>query len=147
VLKLLPYPTASHPSGQVLFQGADLLAMNERQLRQVRGNKITMIFQEPMTSLNPLHTIEQQIVEILKLHQGMADRPAKARTLALLLCGICAPAALSRKMKSPAFCRAGNIARMASTGKPPVVEWELLKVVSCECFCRWGLLVSASFRS
>ncbi|RUY54895.1 ATP-binding cassette domain-containing protein, partial [Mesorhizobium sp. M7A.F.Ca.CA.001.12.1.1] len=66
VLKLLPYPSASHPSGKILFQGADLLAMNEKQLRQVRGNKITMIFQEPMTSLNPLHTIEQQIVEILK---------------------------------------------------------------------------------
>ncbi|QND66951.1 ABC transporter ATP-binding protein [Mesorhizobium loti] len=84
VLKLLPYPNASHPSGKILFQGADLLAMSEKQLRQVRGNKITMIFQEPMTSLNPLHTIEHQIVEILKLHQGMADRPAKERTLALL---------------------------------------------------------------
>ncbi|RUW62780.1 ABC transporter ATP-binding protein [Mesorhizobium sp. M7A.F.Ca.US.008.03.1.1] len=84
VLKLLPYPSASHPSGKILFQGNDLLAMSEKQLRQVRGNKITMIFQEPMTSLNPLHTIEQQIVEILKLHQGMADRPAKERTLALL---------------------------------------------------------------
>ncbi|TRC83711.1 ABC transporter ATP-binding protein [Mesorhizobium sp. WSM4310] len=84
VLKLLPYPSASHPSGKILFEGADLLAMSEKQLRQVRGNKITMIFQEPMTSLNPLHTIEQQIVEILKLHQGMADRAAKARTLALL---------------------------------------------------------------
>ena len=84
VLKLLPYPSASHPSGKILFQGADLLAMSEKQLRQVRGNKITMIFQEPMTSLNPLHTIEHQIVEILKLHQGMADRPAKERTLALL---------------------------------------------------------------
>ncbi|MGX5849477.1 ABC transporter ATP-binding protein [Mesorhizobium sp. PL10] len=84
VLKLLPYPTASHPSGRILFQGADLLAMNEKQLRSVRGNKITMIFQEPMTSLNPLHTIEQQIVEILALHQGMGDRQAKARTLALL---------------------------------------------------------------
>jgi len=84
VLKLLPYPSASHPSGRILFQGADLLALGEKQLRQVRGNKITMIFQEPMTSLNPLHTIEQQIVEILKLHQGMADRPARERTLALL---------------------------------------------------------------
>ncbi|RVD66124.1 ABC transporter ATP-binding protein, partial [Mesorhizobium sp. M7A.F.Ca.ET.027.03.2.1] len=84
VLKLLPYPSASHPSGKIVFQGADLLAMSEKQLRQVRGNKITMIFQEPMTSLNPLHTIEHQIVEILKLHQGMAERPAKERTLALL---------------------------------------------------------------
>ncbi|MEZ2328227.1 ABC transporter ATP-binding protein [Mesorhizobium sp. RCC_202] len=84
VLKLLPYPAASHPSGKILFQGADLLAMNEKQLRQVRGNKITMIFQEPMTSLNPLHTIEQQIVEVLQLHQGMRDQAARARTLELL---------------------------------------------------------------
>ncbi|TIX61084.1 MAG: ATP-binding cassette domain-containing protein, partial [Mesorhizobium sp.] len=80
VLKLLPYPTASHPSGRILFQGADLLSMDERALRRVRGNKITMIFQEPMTSLNPLHTIEQQIVEVLKLHQGLGDRQARART-------------------------------------------------------------------
>ncbi|TIS92573.1 ABC transporter ATP-binding protein [Mesorhizobium sp.] len=84
VLKLLPYPTASHPSGKILFQGADLLATDEKQLRRVRGNNITMIFQEPMTSLNPLHTIEQQIVEVLKLHQGMGDRKARARTLELL---------------------------------------------------------------
>ncbi|WP_376702062.1 ABC transporter ATP-binding protein [Mesorhizobium sp. ISC25] len=84
VLKLLPYPTASHPSGKILFLGADLLAADEKDLRRVRGNKITMIFQEPMTSLNPLHTIEQQIVEVLKLHQGLGDRKAKARTLELL---------------------------------------------------------------
>ncbi|MER9835800.1 ABC transporter ATP-binding protein [Mesorhizobium sp. M0145] len=84
VLKLLPYPTASHPSGKIFFLGADLLATDERDLRRVRGNKITMIFQEPMTSLNPLHTIEQQIVEVLKLHQGLGDRKAKARTLELL---------------------------------------------------------------
>jgi microcin C transport system ATP-binding protein len=84
VLKLLPYPTASHPSGKILFHGADLLATDERELRRVRGNKITMIFQEPMTSLNPLHTIERQIVEVLKLHQGLGDRQAKARTLELL---------------------------------------------------------------
>jgi microcin C transport system ATP-binding protein len=84
VLKLLPYPPASHPSGQILFHGNDLLAQGENELRKVRGNKITMIFQEPMTSLNPLHTIEQQIVEILALHQGMGDRQARARTLELL---------------------------------------------------------------
>ena len=84
VLKLLPYPAASHPSGQILFGGSDLLAMGEKNLRKVRGNKITMIFQEPMTSLNPLHTIERQIVEVLKLHQGMADGAARARTLELL---------------------------------------------------------------
>ncbi|RWP68853.1 ABC transporter ATP-binding protein [Mesorhizobium sp.] len=84
VLKLLPYPAASHPSGKILFQGADLLATDEKALRRVRGNKITMIFQEPMTSLNPLHTIEQQIVEVLTLHQGLGDGQAKARTLELL---------------------------------------------------------------
>ncbi|MDX8520644.1 ABC transporter ATP-binding protein [Mesorhizobium dulcispinae] len=84
VLKLLPYPAASHPSGKILFHGADLLSANEKTLRGVRGNKITMIFQEPMTSLNPLHTIEQQIVEVLKLHQGLGDRQARAHTLELL---------------------------------------------------------------
>jgi microcin C transport system ATP-binding protein len=84
VLKLLPYPPASHPSGQILFDGDDLLAKNEKGLRRVRGNKITMIFQEPMTSLNPLHSIEQQIGEILKVHRGMNDAAARARTLELL---------------------------------------------------------------
>ena len=84
VLKLLPYPAASHPSGEVIFNGQNLLAMSEKQLRSVRGNKITMIFQEPMTSLNPLHTIEQQIGEILDLHQGMSDAGQRKRTLELL---------------------------------------------------------------
>ena len=84
VLKLLPYPAASHPSGQILFGGENLLARSEKELRRVRGNKITMIFQEPMTSLNPLHTIEQQIGEILALHQGMRAAAARERTLALL---------------------------------------------------------------
>ena len=84
VLKLLPYPAASHPSGRILFKGEDLLAQGENELRKVRGNKVTMIFQEPMTSLNPLHTIEQQIVEVLSLHQGMRDQQARKRTLELL---------------------------------------------------------------
>ena len=84
VLKLLPYPAASHPSGEILFHGKDLLAEGEKELRRVRGNKITMIFQEPMTSLNPLHTIEQQIGEILKIHHGMGESQARARTLELL---------------------------------------------------------------
>jgi microcin C transport system ATP-binding protein len=84
VLKLLPYPPASHPSGQILFGGRDLLGANEKELRRVRGNDITMIFQEPMTSLNPLHTVERQIGEILRLHQGMRDAAARKRTLELL---------------------------------------------------------------
>jgi len=84
VLKLLPYPAASHPSGRILFGGRDLLSLDDKGLRSVRGNKITMIFQEPMTSLNPLHTIRQQVGEVLKLHQGMGDRQAETRTLELL---------------------------------------------------------------
>ncbi|MBZ6076576.1 ABC transporter ATP-binding protein [Microvirga puerhi] len=84
ILKLLPYPSASHPSGRILFKGQDLLAADENAMRRVRGDDITMVFQEPMTSLNPLHTIERQIGEILKLHRGLSDRDARARTLELL---------------------------------------------------------------
>jgi ABC-type microcin C transport system duplicated ATPase subunit YejF len=61
VLRLLPYPAASHPSGQILFKGQDLLSAPEPEIAEVRGNDITMIFQEPMTSLNPLQTVEKQI--------------------------------------------------------------------------------------
>lgn len=84
VLKLLPYPAASHPGGQVIFNGMDLMTASEPDLREVRGNDVTMIFQEPMTSLNPLHTIERQIGEILGLHQGLFDKAARERTLELL---------------------------------------------------------------
>ena len=84
VLKLLSYPAASHPSGQILFEGKDLLTAPEHELRGVRGNDVTMIFQEPMTSLNPLHVIEDQITEVLKLHQNMSTTSAKARALELL---------------------------------------------------------------
>ncbi len=84
ILRLLPYPSASHPSGAVMFKGQDLLKAPDEKLRQVRGNDITMIFQEPMTSLNPLHSIERQIGEILELHQGLKGAPARVRTLELL---------------------------------------------------------------
>ncbi|MDX0319622.1 ABC transporter ATP-binding protein [Sinorhizobium meliloti] len=84
ILKLLPYPAASHPSGEILFNGKDLLKASEDELRHVRGNDVTMIFQEPMTSLNPLHTIEQQIGEILEIHQDLKGAAARARTLELL---------------------------------------------------------------
>jgi len=84
VMKLLPYPAAHHPSGTVKFKNRDLLAMNERQIRDVRGNDITIIFQEPMTSLNPLHTIEKQLSEILLLHHGVTGAPARARIIELL---------------------------------------------------------------
>src|SRR4051812_48062598 len=84
VMKLLPYPSAHHPSGAIRFNDGDLLPLSEQQMRHVRGNDITIIFQEPMTSLNPLHTIEKQIGEILLLHRGMTGAPARARTLELL---------------------------------------------------------------
>ncbi|MBX5185863.1 ABC transporter ATP-binding protein [Rhizobium sp. NZLR5] len=84
ILRLLPYPSASHPSGEILFKGKNLLKASERALREVRGNDITMIFQEPMTSLNPLHSIEKQIAEILALHQGLTGQPARQRILELL---------------------------------------------------------------
>ncbi len=84
VLKLLPYPAASHPSGQILFKNQDLLAQSEEALRKTRGNHVTMIFQEPMTSLNPLHVISRQVSEVLRLHQGMGESAARARTLELL---------------------------------------------------------------
>src|SRR6201995_3279853 len=84
VLKLLPYPTASHPSGSIRFRGRELLSLSENELRVIRGNEISIIFQEPMTSLNPLHTIEDQIVEIMQLHGNIGRAAARARTLELL---------------------------------------------------------------
>jgi microcin C transport system ATP-binding protein len=84
VLKLLPYPAAHHPTGQIHFKGRELLQLPERELRAIRGNDISIIFQEPMTSLNPLHTIERQIGEILELHRGVRGTAARARIIELL---------------------------------------------------------------
>ncbi len=84
VMKLLPYPAAHHPSGTITFKGQELLHLPEHEIRKVRGNDITIIFQEPMTSLNPLHTIEQQIGEILLLHRELKGEAARARTIELL---------------------------------------------------------------
>ena len=84
ILRLLPYPLARHPSGAIIYQGQDLLSATPHYLRQVRGDRIAMIFQEPMSSLNPLHTIEKQINEILMLHKGMNAKQASVRTLELL---------------------------------------------------------------
>jgi microcin C transport system ATP-binding protein len=84
VLKLLPYPPAYHPSGSILFKGRDLMQASEDDLRKVRGNEVTMVFQEPMTSLNPLHTIDRQIGEILALHKGLKGDAARKRTVELL---------------------------------------------------------------
>jgi microcin C transport system ATP-binding protein len=84
VLKLLPYPAARHPTGTIRFKGQELLSLPEAKIRHVRGNDITIIFQEPMTSLNPLHTIEKQIGEILLLHRGLVGEDARARIIELL---------------------------------------------------------------
>lgn len=84
IMRLLSYPAASHPSGEIFFEGHDLLKMPEAAMREIRGDRISIIFQEPMTSLNPLHTIEKQVGEILKLHRGLSDVDAKARVLDLL---------------------------------------------------------------
>ncbi len=92
ILRLLPYPKASHPSGEILYQGEDLLLRDERAIRALRGDRISVIFQEPMTSLNPLHTIQKQISETLLLHKGMNGSDARQRTLELLeLVGIKEP--------------------------------------------------------
>jgi microcin C transport system ATP-binding protein len=84
VVRLLPYPAASHPTGRILFKGRDMLAATPQELQAIRGNDITMIFQEPMTSLNPLHVVEKQIGEILRVHQGLGEKAARARTVELL---------------------------------------------------------------
>jgi len=84
ILRLLQYPAASHPSGEVWFEGRDLLKLKPSQLRSVRGDRISMIFQEPMTSLNPLHTIERQVGEVLRVHRRMNDNVVRTRVLELL---------------------------------------------------------------
>jgi microcin C transport system ATP-binding protein len=84
IMRLLPYPAAHHPTGEIFFEGRDLLKVPEATMREIRGDRISIIFQEPMTSLNPLHTIEKQVGEVLKLHRGLSDQDAKARTLDLL---------------------------------------------------------------
>lgn len=92
ILRLLPYPLARHPSGSIHYAGKDLLKLDENKLRGIRGNRIAMVFQEPMTSLNPLHSIEKQINEVLGLHKGLSGKAATARTLELLeLVGIPEP--------------------------------------------------------
>lgn len=85
VMQLLPYPIAAHPAGSsIMFEGQELVGKDDTFMRKIRGAQIGMIFQEPMTALNPLHSIERQIGEILKLHQKMNDTDARARVLELL---------------------------------------------------------------
>ena len=83
ILRLLP-DSASHPEGNIEFEGQNLLNFSEKNIRAIRGNKVGMIFQEPMSSLNPLHTIEKQISEVLFVHQGLSNKQTRERTLELL---------------------------------------------------------------
>ncbi|BAU90562.1 ABC transporter ATP-binding protein [Methylorubrum populi] len=83
ILRLLD-GAAHHPGGKILFKGRDLLTLPEREMRVVRGADITMVFQEPMTSLNPLHTIQRQIGEVLEIHRGLKGKAARSRILELL---------------------------------------------------------------
>ena len=84
ILQLLPYPVASHPSGTIDVDGTEVIGASPRRLRQIRGNRVSMIFQEPMTSLNPLHTIGRQVAEVLTLHRGLPKRQALIRAQELL---------------------------------------------------------------
>ena len=84
ILQLLPYPQAHHPAGSIVFDGAELIGCDADRIRQISGNRISMIFQEPMTSLNPLHTVEKQISEVLFVHKGLGPKQARVRTLELL---------------------------------------------------------------
>ena len=93
IVRLLPYPAASHPTGEIFYKGRDALKMTDAELREMRGAGVTMVFQEPMTSLNPLHTIERQVGEIIALHGGRRAA-TRARVVELLTeVGIVDPAA------------------------------------------------------
>ncbi|MBB16777.1 microcin ABC transporter ATP-binding protein [Candidatus Poribacteria bacterium] len=84
ILQLLPYPAASHPNGSILLEGQELVGGPPSILRSVRGNRVSMIFQEPMTSLNPLHSIEKQVGETLLIHKGLSKESSRQRTIELL---------------------------------------------------------------
>ena len=84
ILQLLPYPTASHPDGSILVDGEEMIDADPQTLARIRGDRIAMVFQEPMTSLNPLHNIERQVTETLILHKGLDRAAARARALELL---------------------------------------------------------------
>jgi peptide/nickel transport system ATP-binding protein len=92
ILRLLPSPPGRIAGGRILFEGKDLLTLSEAELRQVRGHRIGMIFQDPMMALNPVYTVERQIGEALRLHRGLSTREARAEVVELLrLVGVPAP--------------------------------------------------------
>ena len=98
ILQLLPYPAAYHPSGSIRIDGQEMIGASARALQRIRGDRVAMVFQEPMTSLNPLHAIERQIGEVLTLHRGLKGEAARARIVELLhLVGL---SALSTRLKA-----------------------------------------------
>ena len=93
ILRLIPEPPGKIVAGDIIFEGQSLLKLTPEEMRKIRGNKISMIFQEPMTSLNPVYTIGNQISEALKLHQGLTNKEALDRSVEMLkLVGIPSPA-------------------------------------------------------
>ena len=92
LLRLIPSPPGKIVEGEIIFQGKDLLSLSAKEMRKIRGNKISMIFQEPMTSLNPVFTIGNQIAEAITLHQGLKRKEAYEKTIeALRMVGMPGP--------------------------------------------------------
>ncbi len=81
IIRLIPDPPGKIVAGEIIFEGRDLLKISERQMRKIRGNRISMIFQEPMTSLNPTFTVGEQVAEVVRLHQKMSNKAARERVL------------------------------------------------------------------
>ena len=84
ILQLLPYPQATHPQGSIIFDGHEVIGAGKKEMQAIRGSKISMIFQEPMTSLNPLHTVGKQVAEILQVHRGYRAASANDEALEML---------------------------------------------------------------
>ena len=84
ILRLVPQPPGDIVAGHILFRGLDLLGLSEKEMRKIRGNEIAMIFQEPMTSLNPVYTVGDQIGEVLRLHRDMSKDEARERSIEML---------------------------------------------------------------
>lgn len=84
ILKLVPNPPGRIVSGRILLKGQDLVPLREKEMRKIRGDSVSMIFQEPMTSLNPLFTVGQQIIETVRLHRGLSKRTAREHAAEML---------------------------------------------------------------
>jgi oligopeptide/dipeptide ABC transporter ATP-binding protein len=84
IMRLVPSPPGQIVGGEILYRGRDLLKLNKEEMRKIRGNEISMIFQEPMTSLNPVFTVGNQIGEAIRLHQGLGKKETRAKTIEML---------------------------------------------------------------